>query len=329
MKKKLFLLTFIVICGIFNIVLIAKSDSTTTELLEKKLSYDKARNYFQMVVDKDYSSYDEIYYDFKNEPLFLDTVRPNLTVETYKPYVPSKSNIQFMYDDGNGISTNGIYGIDDRTFLSSSQYTVWPYRAVCQLEMDFYDKNGNIVTYLGSGALVGPNILLTASHCVYSTELGWSSVVRAYPGYRAGIQNYSYASSTAAVIGLYFNTSDSNDDWALIKLNSNIGDTVGYFGLECADINNRTELRNIAYNGATGLMSNTYGRAYGVETYKFYHRIDAIAGSSGSPIFKGHSMNISGIHSAGIHNTDFDYNVACRVSNYLVNDWEELLSSWS
>ena len=59
------------------------------------------------------------------------------------------------------------------------------------------------------------------------------------------------------------------------------------------------------------------------------HIIDVIAGSSGSPIFKGNSMNITGIHSAGIHEDNMDYNIACRVSKYLVNDWERLYNEWN
>ena len=114
-----------------------------------------------------------------------------------------------------------------------------------------------------------------------------------------------------------------------MRLNADIGNTVGYFGLECADLSSGTELKNIAYNGTTRLMSYTYGRAYDVEAYKFYHRINAIAGSSGSPIFKERSMNICGIHSAGIHNPGFDYNIACRVSNYLVNDWGYYCTLWA
>lgn len=293
-------------------------------MLKKRFCHIKKCEYSELVKNTDYTSYDEIYYDFKNEPTFLDTERENLTSNQFNPYDESTSNVLFAYDDGNGHSTDGIYGNDDRKFLNASQYLQWPYRGVCQIFMDFYNSSGEIETYIGTGALIGPNMLLTASHCVYSTELGWSTVVRAYPAYRNGSSKYSYASSIAAVIGVYYNTSDSNDDWAIIKLDSNIGNEVGYYGLEVAEIETETELKNVAYNGTTGLMSETLGQVYIAETYKFFHRIDAIAGSSGSPIFKGNSMNITGIHSAGIHEDNMDYNIACRVSKYLVNDWERL-----
>lgn len=44
---------------------------------------------------------------------------------------------------------------------------------------------------------------------------------------------------------------------------------------------------------------------------------DCSTWASGSPIFKQNTLNVCGIHSAGIHENGIDVNTACRVSSYI------------
>jgi V8-like Glu-specific endopeptidase len=71
-------------------------------------------------------------------------------------------------------TSDGIYGDDDRVFLQNNEYTYYPFKAVCQL---FVSYDNFVGTYLGTGASVGPNILLTAAHMVYDAQKGWAHLV--------------------------------------------------------------------------------------------------------------------------------------------------------
>ena len=287
--------------------------------IEEKCAY-----YTSLVRDYDYTKYDSIRFNYEDGPTFLDTELENVTAERYKP-ICDEWDSEPMYNDGDGHSTNGIYGCDDRYEVPSASHLNWPYSAVCTVKT----KYSNTGYFYGTGAMVGPNVFLTASHCVYNSTYGWPTELKVYPGYYNDTpSSYGYASMTDATIGVYFNTGDSNDDWAIIGLDSNIGNQVGYFGVEAASLYANDTIRNIAYQGDKYGLTDTLGGAYIIETFKFYHRVDAVSGSSGSPIFKQNSMNICGIHSAGIHQTDFDYNIACRITTYLeswvssaINDW--------
>lgn len=283
-------------------------------------------DYNEIVLTQNRSSYDSVYFDYEDGPRFIDSEIPNPSDQTIN--TTSRDDIQFMYDDGDGTSTNGIYGNDDRTFLDSLDSIEWPYCAVCQI-FATYSTGSSTITYLSTGSLVGSNVLLTAAHCVYNDTYGWPTNFVVYPGYCEGYYEFGSATMVASYIGNYFNTFDSNDDWAFVKLDWNIGDETGYYSVQNVSLSYGDTGRNIAYQGSSYCMSNTLGGIYGVYDYKFYHRIDAVAGSSGSPIFKSGSLAVCGIHSAGIHTQNFDYNIACRITLYLQSLCQTLRNQWA
>ena len=97
-----------------------------------------------------------------------------------------------------------------------------PYRAVAYIEATF--PNGQ--TYTGSGYLVGPNDVLTASHVVYSVaDGGLATSVTVYAGRDGASQPYGavqgqridYFQTDLDGDGL-FTRSDSEDDFAVIGL---------------------------------------------------------------------------------------------------------------
>jgi len=125
-------------------------------------------------------------------------------------------------------------------------------------------------------------------------------------------------------------THSPNDDWAICKLNCNLGYEVGYFSVASPSLFNGMGLRNYAYNGSSGRQSKADGSICEFDSYSFCHQIDAVAGSSGSPIVQTISPNsIIGIHSGGIHEWYHDHNLACRVAPTMVGDVNERTVEWA
>ena len=70
----------------------------------------------------------------------------------------------------------GIIGADGQYRVKNT--TVNPYRSVVYLQMTFGNQ-----TYVGSGVMIAPNLVLTAGHNIYNRETGaWASSVIAVPG---------------------------------------------------------------------------------------------------------------------------------------------------
>ena len=119
-----------------------------------------------------------------------------------------------------------------------------PWNMVCYIEATF----ANGATYSGSGILVGPNDVLTAAHLVYDNALGAAVQVRVVPGFDASPTETPYGVLTAGSWNYFSNFDpdgdgflytgnggpglvDSELDFAVIGLNSAVGDATGWMTL--------------------------------------------------------------------------------------------------
>lgn len=135
-----------------------------------------------------------------------------------------------------GIET--IFGKDDRAPLGAIGA---PWTAIGRLERE----GGGFCT----GSLVGPDILLTAAHCVIDEE------GRSYQGlvFRA-FQTLNASAAESAVmecrnekscrIGARVWTSDRDEDWALVRLENAIDGAVGTLPVRPLNIMNADTLRD-------------------------------------------------------------------------------------
>lgn len=211
-----------------------------------------------------------------------------------------------------------------------------PYRSICRILISFNELSG--VEFQGTGFLVGPHTILTNCHMVYDCSnkhnYGWfDSISISFGTYKDSngkiINPYGTITQfSSASCGSFRDTKDRNDDWALIDLNENIGNELGYFGVT-SELSNDDSVTVVGYSGDLDRkMAYSNGNVSNVNTYKFDHNCDTTGGASGSPVIKKSNNLICGIHSGysyywffGNHYT----NHACKISTYIVAWIEERL----
>lgn len=196
-----------------------------------------------------------------------------------------------------------VHGADDRVQVGNT--AIYPWRTLCHLEMTA--PNGK--RFIGSGAFIGPRVILTAGHCVYfHADGGWARNVRVIPGRNGSSEPYGSAIATYYIsVKGWTEKQDSDHDYAVIVLpeNQKLGNTVGWMGLA-----------NLSFTSLLGLNINNAGypgdKPYGTQWWnsnnilaltarRLYYRIDTMGGQSGSPVwrFKDGQRHIVGIHTTG------------------------------
>jgi V8-like Glu-specific endopeptidase len=112
----------------------------------------------------------------------------------------------------------------------------YPYTAVCYIETTFPDGN----SIRGTGAMVGPNDVLTAGQMLWDAEHGGAAVsVTVSPGLNNGVA--PIGSFQGALFNYFMidtdgdgkiTHSESQSDVGIIGLSTNVGAQTGWFGLE-------------------------------------------------------------------------------------------------
>lgn len=153
-----------------------------------------------------------------------------------------------------------------------------------------YIKNGNRAR--ASGFLIGPSTVATAGHVIYSGGKFAVDIVvipaRAGSSYPYGTAGYN----GAVVSSGWYDNEDGNYDWGIIELDSNLGDSVGWLGLETktTSYNGKSVMSNgypKTVNGTTKhTMYRTNGTVSSSQTYKLYSQnTNAAGGMSGGPLY--------------------------------------------
>lgn len=165
----------------------------------------------------------------------------------------------------------------------------------------------------GSGAMVGPDSVLTAGHVIYQSACGGLAtkievIAGAYYGGPKVISNKLGTSVgiSSYVLSKYVNMRDSNYDIGFIKLKDKLGNTTGTYGVS-------TGIKagdSIMVSGFPGdgkvLVGNQYyskGKILSTDEFLAYHNADAMDAQSGAPIVKESDPNqIVAVHAHGASN---------------------------
>ncbi len=180
------------------------------------------------------------------------------------------------------------------TYYVGDDVSIYPYSAVTYIEATF--PNGQ--TYSGSGAIVGENDILTASHLIYSpSDGGLAEDVDVFPGldgfgtssdsYDAEYFNYFEVDQDGDGLLSRF---DSEDDLAILGCNTYLTDESETFQIDPYGSSGYYRLTGYPglYADASGpRMTNDYGyvKDNSYSDVFDYRTIESYPGSSGGPLW--------------------------------------------
>lgn len=240
------------------------------------------------------------------------------------------------------INQASIIGTDERVQVVNTN--IWPYRATCKLYMEYDNVYNNstkkyiTLKYIGTGFLVGPNLLVTAGHCVYGdvTNSGdcedniknprFPNRIKVYAGangYSDINSNYAYY-ATVDEINIqkqYYENPSFDYDWAACKLNWNLGSATGYYGKISNWYEQGAKVYSYGYPAdKSATMCETRGQLVNQNTYTYEYNFDTVAGQSGSPVFmttNNGAVYVCGIHTSGSSTVNGGTKINTFIFHYL------------
>jgi glutamyl endopeptidase len=191
---------------------------------------------------------------------------------------------------------------DDRVRVLDTELAPW--RMICALRMRGRTGAGAI----GTGWLVGPRTLLTAGHCVYSTQFfgGWASSIEVSPGRNGAEFPFRTVRSTRfSSVNRWVEAQDPDFDVGCIHLDDPLGDEVGWFGVGAlAPDELEGFLVNVSgYPGDRGGGTEQYhhrNRILRVTERRLFYDVDTFGGQSGAPVWI-HETDTAPPLAVGIH----------------------------
>lgn len=215
-----------------------------------------------------------------------------------------------------------VHGPDDRTQVSNTN--VYPWRAIASLLITAADNS----MWIGTGWFIGPHTLLTAGHVVFIKNSGvpgrdgWVKSIQVMPGRNGASLPYGTVTSSSlrSVTG-WTDSGDENFDYGAIILNTDLGNTVGWFGYQVLNDGDLTASTvNIAgYPGdkPAGTMWFQANKVASVGPRKVYYDIDTAGGQSGSPVWRLVNGNRYGVavHAYGGQSTNSGTRITSPVAS--------------
>ena len=247
------------------------------------------------------------------------------------PATDSSESVRFIQPDGSR-QPKLIIGPDSRVQVTDT--TVDPYKKIVHLIATDEDEG---VAFRCTGSFIGPKVVMTSAHCVWTPSLGgWADTVEVIPARNADqIPFGSEFADTASVPTEWIESlSDGNNipDWSqdyalLVMEDSSLGATVGSMTI---GVLGDEELNDPSFNPTTagypgdkqeGTMWLGSDTAFTeVLDDHLVHVIDSWAGQSGSPLWRGSDELIVGIESL---EGEID-NVALRITQDVVDGLEQM-----
>lgn len=205
-----------------------------------------------------------------------------------------------------------------------------------------------LITFTGgycTGWFYGPNIVATAGHCVHTGGPGgsWRTNVRVYPGYNAGSAPYgSYASKWLGSVTGWTGSSNEQYDYGVVKLSSNVGNTVGWYGIwwQSTTLNGLPSVIAGYPDDKSPAKSQWLGvdQVRVTQTNQVFYKNDTAGGMSGSAVWQDRPIGSAycsngpcayAIHAYGIHGSSphSNHNHGTRITQSVFNNlvyWKNL-----
>lgn len=224
--------------------------------------------------------------------------------ETYSTYETAEGR----YEGGDFIPFT-VIGNDDRQAVLNT--TAFPARAIVQI---LFSKREGLGQNLCTGAMVAPDLVLTAGHCVHGgTTMGrWFTDFDVYPGRNTGSKPFGSCKAVTlyALRGWTSATLVSESrlhDLGAIRLDCTVGERTGWFGIAPLPDESFGQPSTVqGYAGdkpPAGRQWISVDQFRAVELDKAFYENDTFGGTSGSPVFTGTDYSIGCVHTNGLHGT--------------------------
>ena len=235
-----------------------------------------------------------------------------------------------------GRSPQVVVGPDSRNQVADT--SIFPYSAVAHLELYEANASGALEgVAICSSAMVGPNVLLTAAHCLWDeTDFGgFVDRVVVVPGANGDIEPFGFVDAEWLwVPDAYTTNSDPGSpyDYGLIVLPTNdVEEQTGSFEI---GILTTSELQDPNFNPTTAGYpgDKPFGTQWvsseasfnNVDDVELEHSIDAVQGQSGSPVWRASDMAIVGVESTESETANFAIRLDVPIMYELMEACQEL-----
>ena len=181
-----------------------------------------------------------------------------------------------------GVQPRTVLGNDDRVQVTNT--TTFPYSAVVFVVAAY--ANGE--SFVGSGALVSPDAVLTAGHVAFDPDLKqWAQTITVYPALNGTDAPYGHATATKMIsVSGWTNDLNSQHDIAILRLNDPIGVKTGWFGIT-SSVDAAETLFTAGYptDKPRQTMWRTSGKILSMTTDNIFYDLDTYPGQSGSGVY--------------------------------------------
>lgn len=226
-----------------------------------------------------------------------------------------------------------VIGEDDRKLVTNPNS--WPYKAVGQMVIKYIVQNNNTgeldeLSFVGTGFLEGPDLLITAGHCLYGdvtkgddyedhlNNPRFADEIYFYPARNGDHDPYGGIKIERAYVEKEYYLNQQKD-WGCCKLSSPIGNTTGWYGKISNFYQQNYQITTYGYPGSkNGKMYSTTGIMTQFEDNGWYYRtnLDTEGGQSGSPYYVTINGNVyvCGIHTYSVGNS---YTGGIRIDSFM------------
>lgn len=177
--------------------------------------------------------------------------------------------------------------------------------------------------------MVQPGKIITAAHCVYYIDGKKATSIKAIFGkngvYSAGVYSVTADANSYTYSQNWAKNMTSENDYAVIKVNTAVSDATGYFGLSI-NLPTNCNYNLTGYPFISGYSNYTQEYMYTDNgfltetpgTNDFVHPFNSSSSVSGSPIYND-DLYIVGMHTWGNSDIGYSWGIGTRVTTELFN----------